>query len=174
MQRGIHLPIPLAKERATLALLSQRRLILGAGIGWMEAEFRPLGAPFHQRNSPPALARALKHDGWHGTRQTPEEAKTLVAALRATRPGPDFTISLRTSWDGQDQNALKSRLPAYAEAGINHVMVEPTDRELDGWLHSVKKIAALGGFKGRKARASPSTRWGRRPQTPIPRGGSLH
>ena len=187
-------PVPLAKELATLATLSNGRLIFGAGLGWMEAEFRALGANFNQRgrrmneglalmkalwtqdpvtfktklieaeiedmrmrplpppipiwiggNSPPALARALKHDGWHGTRQTPEEAKTLVQTLRAARPGPDFTISLRTSWDGQDQDALKSRLAAYAEAGINHIMIEPTDRELDDWLRSVERIAKAGG-----------------------------
>lgn len=188
-------PVPLAKELATLATLSNGRLIFGAGLGWMEAEFRALGANFNQRgrrmneglalmkalwtqdpvtfktklieaeiedmrmrplpppipiwiggNSPPALARALKHDGWHGTRQTPEEAKTLVQTLRAARPGPDFTISLRTSWDGQDQDALKSRLAAYAEAGINHIMIEPTDRELDDWLRSVERIAKAGGL----------------------------
>ena len=188
-------PIPLAKELATLQLLSQGRFILGAGVGWMEAEFNALGIPFRERgrrmdeglammkavwtqdpvtfhpkyipaiiedmrmrplpppipiwiggNSDPALARALKHDGWHGTRQTPEEAKLLTAKLRATRPGPDFTISLRTSWDGQDQDALKARLSAFAEVGIDHVMVEPTDREIDPWLSSVERIAKAGGL----------------------------
>jgi probable F420-dependent oxidoreductase len=188
-------PVPLAKELATLQLLSQGRLILGAGVGWMEAEFRALGAPFHERgrrmdeglalmkalwtqdpvtfptkhieaeiadmrmrplpppipvwiggNSEPALARALRHDGWHGTRQSPEEARALAARLRAARPGPDFTISLRTSWDGQDEAALKSRLRSYAEAGLDHVMVEPTDREMDGWLRSVEAIARAGGL----------------------------
>jgi probable F420-dependent oxidoreductase len=42
-------PVPLAKELATLQNLSQGRLILGAGVGWMEAEFAALGAPFHER-----------------------------------------------------------------------------------------------------------------------------
>src|SRR6202045_2206072 len=42
-------PLPLAKELATLQNLSQGRLILGAGVGWMEAEFNALGVPFKER-----------------------------------------------------------------------------------------------------------------------------
>src|SRR5881275_2055040 len=42
-------PLPLAKELATLQNLSEGRLILGAGIGWLEAEFAALGAPFRER-----------------------------------------------------------------------------------------------------------------------------
>src|SRR5580692_7484124 len=42
-------PLPLAKELATLQNLSEGRLVLGAGVGWMEAEFAALGAPFKER-----------------------------------------------------------------------------------------------------------------------------
>jgi probable F420-dependent oxidoreductase len=42
-------PLPLAKELATLQNLSDGRLILGAGVGWMEAEFAALGVPFRER-----------------------------------------------------------------------------------------------------------------------------
>src|SRR6201996_3150260 len=42
-------PLPLAKELATLHNLSDGRLILGAGVGWLEPEFAALGAPFHER-----------------------------------------------------------------------------------------------------------------------------
>src|SRR4029077_19386203 len=42
-------PLPLAKELATLQILSEGRLILGAGVGGMEAEFAALGAPFRER-----------------------------------------------------------------------------------------------------------------------------
>jgi len=42
-------PLPLAKELATLQNFSEGRLILGAGVGWLEAEFAALGAPFRER-----------------------------------------------------------------------------------------------------------------------------
>jgi probable F420-dependent oxidoreductase len=42
-------PLLLAKELATLQCLSEGRLILGAGVGWLEAEFAALGAPFRER-----------------------------------------------------------------------------------------------------------------------------
>src|SRR3954453_21919918 len=42
-------PLPLAKELATLHNLSGGRLILGAGVGWLEPEFAALGVPFKER-----------------------------------------------------------------------------------------------------------------------------
>jgi probable F420-dependent oxidoreductase len=186
-------PLPLAKELATLQLLSGGRLILGAGVGWMEAEFNALGVPFKERGrrmdegiammravwtqdpvtfptkyiaaeiadmrmrphppyipiwiggrSDPAIARALRHDGWHGSRTTVEEAPAVVARLRAVRPEPEFTISLRSSWDGQDDGELRARLQGYAAAGIQHVLIEPFERELIDWLRAVERVARAG------------------------------
>src|SRR5580658_7825361 len=42
-------PVPLAKELATLQNFSEGRLILGAGVGWLQAECAALGVPFHER-----------------------------------------------------------------------------------------------------------------------------
>jgi probable F420-dependent oxidoreductase len=42
-------PLVLAKELATLDSLSGGRMILGAGIGWLEEEFDALGVPFADR-----------------------------------------------------------------------------------------------------------------------------
>src|SRR6202158_1798411 len=133
-------PLPLAKELATLQNLSEGRLILGAGVGWMEAEFDALGVPYRERGrrmdegilmmravwnddpvsfpartipavidnmrmlpkpekpipiwiggtSEPALARATRLDGWHGSRCTPEQAAAIVPRVRAARPAPRF------------------------------------------------------------------------------------
>jgi probable F420-dependent oxidoreductase len=42
-------PLILAKEVATLDVLSDGRVTLGVGVGWLEEEFRALGVPFEDR-----------------------------------------------------------------------------------------------------------------------------
>ena len=188
-------PLPLAKELATLQNLSEGRLILGAGVGWMEAEFAALGAPFHERgrrmdeglalmravwtddpvtfptkwipavieemrmqprpvapipiwiggSSAPALQRALRLDGWHGSRTTPEAAPAIVQRLRASRPDAGFTISLRVRLDSAAPDRMRDDLLAYRDAGVQHVLLEPMERELDDWLRAVDGAAGLIG-----------------------------
>jgi probable F420-dependent oxidoreductase len=177
-------PLPLAKELATLHNLSEGRLILGAGVGWLEPEFAALGVPFAERgrrmdegiammravwtqdpvtfesryisaeiadmtmtplpaspipiwiggSSEAALKRTIRlADGWHGSRHTPGEVAPIVRRLRAARPEPEFTISMRTHWNGRDEGELRARLAAFEAAGVQHVMVAPENREVDDW-----------------------------------------
>ena len=42
-------PLYVAKEVATLDVLSHGRMILGIGVGWLEEEFDALGIPFEER-----------------------------------------------------------------------------------------------------------------------------
>lgn len=44
-----HNPLVLAKVVATLDALSEGRVVLGVGIGWLEEEFRALGIPWERR-----------------------------------------------------------------------------------------------------------------------------
>jgi probable F420-dependent oxidoreductase len=44
-----HNPVLVAKQAATLDLMSGGRLTLGVGIGWSEEEFAALGVPFARR-----------------------------------------------------------------------------------------------------------------------------
>lgn len=44
-------PVVLAKELASLDVVSNGRLIFGLGVGYLEPEFRALGAPFEERGA---------------------------------------------------------------------------------------------------------------------------
>ncbi len=198
---GLRHPVHLAKELATLDLLSGGRLVVGAGVGWLAAEFAALGVPFEERGAradetirmlracwtetpvtyqptvipavmteirtlpqpgrtipiwiggktAPAIRRAIAlGDGWHGVRMTPAELAPVLAELRAARPEPDFTTSLRLSWDGLDDDAdeMKRLLDDYAALGLDHMSFEPRQRSLDDWLESVARLSdVLAGHR---------------------------
>ena len=189
-------PLPLAKELATLQNFSEGRLILGAGVGWLQAEFAALGVPFRERGrrldegialmravwtqdpvtfrgkyiaaeidamsmrplpekpipiwfgarSEAAYKRTVRvGQGWHGSQLGPAEAAPVIARLRRDRPEPEFTISMRSHWNGKDEGELRDRLMAYAEVGVQHVMIHPLNRDIDDWalvIEGTGRVAA--------------------------------
>jgi probable F420-dependent oxidoreductase len=93
--------------------------------------------------SPPALRRAISRgDGWHGTFISPDETEPVVQRLRAERPEETFTISMRTTWDGleDDGTAIAAQLERFAAIGVQHLMAGPRQRDLDGWLRSLDAL----------------------------------
>jgi hypothetical protein len=50
------------------------------------------------------------------------QATDVVARLRRDRPEPEFTISIRSHWDGKDVGMMKERVAAYAAAGVQHII----------------------------------------------------
>ncbi len=189
-------PVHLAKEVATLDLLSEGRVILGAGVGWLREEFEALGVPPAERGrrsdesiellrrcwrepaidhdgrwvastmrrirtlpqpardipiwiggtSEPAVARAIRAgDGWHAVRLSPEEMAPLVARIRASRPEPEFTISLRMMWDAleDDNDDIRRQIEAQAALGVQHMAFEPRQRGIEDWLRAVEAMWRL-------------------------------
>ena len=95
-------------------------------------------------SSDAALRRTVRlGDGWHGSRESPEQAAAIAKRLRAERPGEDFTISMRVMWDGKDQGALRGMVDAYAAGGVQHLLVAPVDRNVDDWDAVIEGVGRL-------------------------------
>src|ERR1700676_1382109 len=102
-------PLPLAKELATLQNLSDGRLILGAGVGWLEAEFAALGVPFNERGRRTDEGIARMRAGWPDDPVT-FDAKWIPAVIDQMRmqPKPEKRIPI---WIGDtSEPALKRAL----------------------------------------------------------------
>ncbi len=103
-------------------------------------------------SSPSAHRRAVaRGDGFHAIAISPEDLTGVVVSLRAERPEPSFTVSLRTGWDpqGMDPDRIRRELDEYAEAGVSYVVSAPWRNSLDEWLRSMELLAELGGLTPR-------------------------
>ena len=97
-------------------------------------------------SSDAAIKRTIRiGDGWHGSGHTPAEATTLIQRLRAARPGPEFTVSMRVQWDGRDRGVLKALVDGYASIGVGHLLIAPQDRNVDDWEKVTDGVCALAG-----------------------------
>lgn len=93
-----------------------------------------------------AHRRAVERgDGYQFVGIKPPEAPAVVERLRRDRPGDDFTISLRTGWDpqGMEPDEIRAEARAFAEAGVQHVVAAPWQKDLDAWLRSMELLAGL-------------------------------
>ncbi len=84
-------------------------------------------------------------DGFHVVGRTPAEVAPIVERLRRDRPEPSFTISARTGWDpqGMDPGRIREEREAFEEAGVQHMVAAPWQRELGGWLRSMDLLAEI-------------------------------
>jgi probable F420-dependent oxidoreductase len=83
----MHHPVPLAKQIASLQYLSGGRAIFGIGVGWLEAEFAALGAPFRQRGRRMDESIALMRALWSED-PVSFEARYVTAEIKEMRMQP--------------------------------------------------------------------------------------
>ena len=96
-------PVPVDKALSTIDWLSGGRLVVGVGVGWLEAEFGALGIPFAERGAPAyssglaggapllvdaseresaAQGRSLPRSGRKGRRDTENQLSTQEGSRR--------------------------------------------------------------------------------------------
>jgi probable F420-dependent oxidoreductase len=94
-------PLVLAKELASLDALSSGRLIFGIGVGYLEPEFRALGAPFAQRGAVTDDYLAAMRAIWTQARPSYQGRFVSFADVQAhpqpvQRPHPPIVVGGRT------------------------------------------------------------------------------
>jgi probable F420-dependent oxidoreductase len=108
-------PLVLAKELSTVDVLSNGRLIFGLGVGYLEPEFRALGAPFEQRG--PVTDEAI------------EVLKALWTMEKPSHKGQFFSFS---GIDAQPRPVQKPH-PPIVVGGRSHHAARRAARCGSGW-----------------------------------------
>lgn len=126
---GFRHPVPLAKQLASIAVLAGPRLVLGAGSGWYDAEYRALGYRIEERGA-----------------RTDEALAAVRALLEASGPishvgrywgFDEVTIEPKPAWSIPIWVAGGSRTPdAGSERDLPQLAVPVRERILryDGWI----------------------------------------
>src|ERR1700733_5187392 len=117
-------PLPLAKELATLHNLSDGRLILGAGVGWLEPEFAALGVPFGERGKRLDEGLAMMRAVWSQDPVT-FESRTIPAVIEGMTMTP-MPVSPIPLWLGGSSDAALARTIRVADGwhGSRHSPAE--------------------------------------------------
>jgi probable F420-dependent oxidoreductase len=174
---GLRHPFVAARAVQSLDIVSEGRLELGIGAGWLEAEWRACGLDFATRGkrldealdicirlwteevvehhgdffdfdpvcfepkpvqsphppvliggeSPPALRRAARHDGWVGLDHTPESAREQIEVLRGLRVAGGFLQRPFSITVGGHLESVDD-LHEFEEAGVDRLIVNPWER----------------------------------------------
>jgi probable F420-dependent oxidoreductase len=106
-------PLPLAKELATLQNLSDGRLILGAGVGWLEPEFAALGVPFTERGRRLDEGLAMMRAVWTQDPVT-FHSRTIPAVIEGMTMTP-MPVSPIPLWLGGNSDAALRRTARVAD-----------------------------------------------------------
>ena len=161
-------PVTVAKELATLNVLSSGRLILGIGVGYVEAEFRALGIPYEERGERTdeylAAIRALwyeekpaysgKYISFSGIQSHPQPQRVVPIVVGGHSPAAYrravtsangwYGFNLDLEWTARALTELREaqkRYPRPAELGELEISVTPlgpVNREI------AERFAALG------------------------------
>ncbi|HKN01515.1 MAG TPA: TIGR03619 family F420-dependent LLM class oxidoreductase [Candidatus Binataceae bacterium] len=137
--------IHLAKELATLDRLAPGRIIAGVASGWLEAEFRALGAPYEARGRYTDEAIGLMRACWAGA--TPEFSGEFFK-LSGMRFGPRPVAGNIPVWVGGISRRAIRRAVELGDGWHGTRMKPEQVAERLGWIREIaqRKGRSLTGF----------------------------
>ena len=136
---GYRPPVQTAKAIASLDVVSNGRVILGVGVGWMQEEFDVLGMPFDHRG-----------------KRADEQLELFTALFRDEHPSYDGRFyqvppvdfepkpvqSPLPIWVGGNTEAAYTRTARFGHAF--HAAFEPLDQVAAGWARVRERCDELG------------------------------
>ena len=93
-----------------------------------------------------AFDRAFaRGDGFHAIGLSATDAAPVAERVRAAKPDPAFTLSLRTGWDpqGMDAGQIRDELAVWSELGFQHVVSAPWRSDADAWIRSMEMLVEI-------------------------------
>jgi probable F420-dependent oxidoreductase len=136
-------PVQTAKLLSTLDVVSEGRLILGIGVGWMREEFEVLDMPFDHRG-----ARTDEQiEMWRRLFETPEPSfDGQYYDLPAVRFAPKPAQAHVPIWVGGATDAAWRRVARYGDAF--HAAFEAPDAIAHAWSKVKEYVAEAGRDPG--------------------------
>jgi probable F420-dependent oxidoreductase len=133
-------PVSLAKQVTTLDILSKGRFDCGVGIGWLEEEFRAVGASFKDRVAGTAanldVMETLWSESGEGAEQLPEEISGGVQEpFPVQKPHPPIHFG------GNSRPAIRR----VAERGQGWLPWELTPEEAEAGIAKLEELLAANG-----------------------------
>jgi probable F420-dependent oxidoreductase len=137
-----HNPVVLAKVVATLDCLSEGRVTLGVGIGWLEEEFRALGIPWERRALRTRECIEAMRRLWGDARSTYHGEFVNFEDVRAY-PKPVRGAALPVFFGGESGPALR-RVAEYGDGWIGFNL---TPDEAAAKIRRIEELLKVNGRK---------------------------
>lgn len=116
-------PLAVARSTCTVQELANGRFVLGAGLGWLEEEFRALDAPFRQRIGRFEEAIAVLRTAWRGGEVDHDGEHFRVSGVQVTMRATRIPLVLAGNVDAALDRAARlgdgwfsSGTPSFDEA----------------------------------------------------------
>lgn len=142
-------PLIVAKEIATLDVLSAGRVLVGIGVGYVEREFRALGVPFDHRGERTdeylAVMRAIwtqDHPAFHGSFFDFEGVQAHPVPLQ--RPHPPIVVG---GWTGPALARAAAQGSGWYGWGLDRDETASVLERLRGQVRAVDRAPALGDLE---------------------------
>ena len=136
-------PVVLAKQVATIDMLTGGRLSLGVGVGWLAEEFAALGAPFEDRGTRLDEWMAILRDCWTGRPAARRYKHWEIPPGVRCYPTPAGAVPILVG--GMSKHALR-RAGRDADGWMAFRYTEEIDPdEIRAGIEEVDREAALAG-----------------------------